>query len=499
MGMTATSDFSVADALFSVSSVRALDRCAIEERGIPGYTLMTRAAESALDLASRRFPGRASWTVVCGGGNNAGDGYVMARLAAAAGIDVRTIALVEPAKLGGDAGRAVADFLAAGLVASAWDGHIPEDTGLIVDALLGSGLQRDVTGRFLAAVHAINAAPAPVLSLDIPTGLDGDTGRIHGAAVSADATATFVGQKAGLFLGDGPSLAGDITFSSLDIPGDCYAAQEPLLRLIPEALVASCLPPRSRDAHKGSFGHVVVVGGGPGMPGAARLAGEAALRAGAGLVSVATHADHAAEIAAARPELMVHATNNTRDFASLIDRADVVAVGPGLGKTDWSRDLLGAVLDSGKPMVVDADALNLIAGSEFFRADSVITPHPGEAGRLLGLDTGGVQANRISAVQRLTDRYGATAILKGAGSLVCDGTQPPWLCRRGNPGMAAPGMGDVLTGVVAALIAQRLPPSLAAVCGVDVHARAGDLAAASRQRGMLASDLVESLRTVVNP
>ena len=497
--MIAPSEISIADALYSVSSVRALDRCAIDERGIPGYTLMTRAAESAVDLARRRFPGRVTWTVVCGGGNNAGDGYVVARLAAAAGIDVQTIALVEPAKLAGDAGRAVADFLDAGLVASAWDGRIPDDTGLIVDALLGSGLQRDVTGRFLAAVHAINGAPAPVLSLDIPTGLDGDTGRIHGAAVSADATVTFVGQKAGLFLGEGPALAGDVTLSSLDIPADCYAAQEPLLRLIPETLVAECLPPRSRDAHKGSFGHVVVVGGGPGMPGAVRLAGEAALRAGAGLVSVATHADHAAEIAAARPELMVHAAHDVRDVASLIDRADVIAVGPGLGQTDWSRDLLAAALDSRKPLVVDADALNLIAGSDFVRPDSVITPHPGEAGRLLGIETAEVQANRINAVRSLTTRYGATAILKGAGSLICDGEEPPWLCSKGNPGMAAPGMGDVLTGVVAALVAQRLPPQLAAVCGVDVHARAGDLAAASRQRGMLASDLVERLRTVVNP
>ena len=501
MLMAATSEFLIADALYSVSSVRALDRCAIDDRGIPGYTLMTRAAASAVNLARRRFPGLAPWVVVCGGGNNAGDGYVMARLAAEAGIDVRTIALVEPSKLSGDAGRAVAEFVDAGLVASDWAGSIPADAGLIVDALLGSGLQRDVTGSFLAAVDAINAASAPVLSLDIPTGLDGDTGQIHGAAVAADATITFVAQKCGLFLGEGPVLAGDVTFANLDIPADCYTAQDPVLRLIPRSLVGECLPPRPLDAHKGSFGHVVVVGGGPGMPGAARLAGEAALRAGAGLVSVATHPDHAAEIAATRPELMVHATNDGPGVASLLERASVIAVGPGLGQTDWSRALLATVLDSGKPLVVDADALNLIAGSEFYRPDSVITPHPGEAGRLLGLGTAEVQTDRITAATTLTRRYGATTILKGAGSLVCgaDGETPLWLCRRGNPGMAAPGMGDVLTGVVAALVAQRLPPSLAAVCGVEVHARAGDLAAGSRQRGMLASDLVDALRSVVNP
>ena len=238
------------------------------------------------------------------------------------------------------------------------------------------------------------------------------------------------------------------------------------------------------------------------MPGAVRLAGESALRAGAGLVTVATHPAHAAQIAAGRPELMVHAVDGEHAAAqlpALLERANVIAAGPGLGQTDWSRSVLAVVRDAGAPLVLDADALNLLAGSDFSRADSVMTPHPGEAARLLDIDTAAVQADRPAAVRALSARYGATAVLKGAGSLISAGDAPPWLCVRGNPGMAAPGMGDALTGIVAALMAQGLPAEAAAVCGVDLHARAGDIAAAAGQRGLLASDLIAALRPLVNP
>ncbi len=497
--MTIHLDSRLADALYPVAAVRAVDRTAIDERGIPGYELMTRAGKAAVEFARRRFPDTARWAVVCGGGNNAGDGYVVARLAAEAGIEVHTIALTDPTSLTGDAAQAYTDFAAAGQQVTEWQGVLPESAGLIVDALLGSGLQRDVGGTFLAAVDAINTVPIPVLALDIPTGLDGDDGGIHGVAVRADATVTFVGQKVGLYVGEGPEYCGDIEFADLDIPADCYADVEPDMRLIPSDVIRICLPRRQRDAHKGAFGHVVIVGGGPGMPGAVRLAGEAALRTGAGLVSVVTHPGHAAQIVAGRPELMVHVADDPDDVAGLLERASVIAVGPGLGQSDWSRRLLAGVQDAGVPLVADADALNLIAGSDFSRTDSVITPHPGEASRLLERDTAAVQADRPGAVRDLAARYGATAVLKGAGSLISAGALPPWLCVRGNPGMAAPGMGDALTGIIAALMAQGLPAETAAVCGVEIHARAGDLAAAGGQRGLLASDLIAELRALMNP
>ncbi len=505
--MTLHLQSSMSDALYSVAAVRGIDRTAIDERGIPGYELMTRAGAAAVGYARRRFPGAVHWVVVCGGGNNAGDGYVVARLAAEAGLSVTTIALTDPASLKGDAAKAYADFTSAGLRAAAWQGHLPDagapETGqLVIDALLGSGLQRDVEGNFRAAVEAINQSDAPVLALDIATGLDGDSGQIHGVAVRADATLTFVGRKVGLYLGSGPDLSGDIAFADLDIPADCHADTEPEMRLIPASALRGCLPRRRRDAHKGSFGHVVIVGGCPGMPGAVRLAGEAALRTGAGLVSVATHPQHAAQIVAGRPELMVHSVDGVDgddNLSLLLERASVIAVGPGLGQSNWSRAMLAAVLDAGKPLVADADALNLIANTDFSRPDSVITPHPGEAARLLDESTAEVQGDRVASVRALAERYGATAVLKGAGSLISAGSAAPWLCVRGNPGMAAPGMGDALTGIVAALMAQGFSAELAAICGVEIHARAGDLAAASGQRGLIASDLIAELRVLVNP
>ncbi|MEM9208237.1 MAG: NAD(P)H-hydrate dehydratase [Pseudomonadota bacterium] len=500
--MTADLESDTTGALYSVRAVREIDRLAIEERGIPGYELMTRAGRAAVDYARRRFPNASRWTIVCGGGNNAGDGYVVARLAAEGGVDVTTVAVAEPTGLKGDAAQAFADFRAAGLAVRAWEGAIADAGDLLIDALLGSGLTREISGEFHSAVVAINLAHAPILALDIPTGLDGDSGRIHGIAVRADATITFVGKTAGLYLGVGPECCGDIEYCELDLPADCFEGVEATLRLIPDAVVGECLPSRQRDAHKGAFGHVVVVGGGPGMPGAVRLAGESALRSGAGLVTVATHPTHAAQIPVGRPELMVQAVDGKADtahFESLLQRASVIAVGPGLGQSVWAQSMLQLVLEAAAPLVMDADALNLIAGTKFNRADSVLTPHPGEAGRLLGIDTAAVQADRLGAVRVLASRYGSTAVLKGAGSLISAGASAPWLCRRGNPGMAAPGMGDALTGIIAALIAQGLSAETAAVCGVDLHARAGDAAASPGQRGLLASDLIDALRPLVNP
>ena len=235
------------------------------------------------------------------------------------------------------------------------------------------------------------------------------------------------------------------------------------------------------------------------MSGAVRLCGEAALRSGAGLVSVATHPSHHAMIASGRPELMCNAVESADDLAPLLARATVIAVGPGLGTGEWSQAIFDAVTQSDLPLVVDADALNLLSQSDVRKADWILTPHPGEAARLLESSTGEVQEDRRGAVANIAKRYCGTAILKGSGSLVTAVDGPSWLCTAGNPGMAAPGMGDVLTGIIAALGAQGLPPEMAAVAGVHIHARAGDAAAVAGQRGLLASDLLQELRAWVNP
>ena len=485
--------------IYSVASVREIDRTAIEDEGIPGYTLMTRAGAAAVRAARERFPDANRWQVICGAGNNAGDGYVVARLAAQEGLVVSVVALVDPESLTGDAATAYGDFAAEGGIVMPWEGALDDEAGLLVDALLGSGLERDVSGEFAKAVAAMNAHRARVMALDIPTGVHGDTGQVMGTAVEADLTVTFVGLKAGLFAGEGAELCGSIVFDGLEVPEHCRPHGKAMSRRISSRVLRRCLKRRPRSAHKGDFGHVLIVGGGEGMPGAVRLAGEAALRAGAGLVSIATHPSHATVIVGSRPELMSHGIADPGALGPLLERATAVAFGPGLGTSDWSRQLFAAVSELELPCVWDADALNLLAENPAKNERRIITPHPGEAGRLIGEDTAAVQGDRRGALIALQEKYGGVAVLKGANTLVSSKKKIPWLCTAGNPGMASPGMGDVLTGIIAALLAQQLGKEASAVVGVELHARAGDRAARAGERGTIASDLVAELRHVANP
>lgn len=486
--------------IYDAAGVRALDRCAIERQGIPGYTLMCRAGAALLTTLEAEFPACSRLLVVCGAGNNAGDGYVLARLAREEGYHVVVAALVPPDSLGGDAARAWEDFSAGGREAVDWDPALLREADLVVDAILGTGLTRDVDGRFAAAVDAINEAGLPVLAVDIPSGLDADDGRIRGTAVRADATATFVGLKAGLVTGAGPDVCGRLHFSDLEAPAECAGAAEPVLRRLSMELLAELLPPRPRSAHKGLFGHLLIVGGSPGMGGAVRLAGEAALRTGAGLVTIATHPEHAAVVTGGRPELMCRGVERAEDLQPLFERATHLALGPGLGTGEWGRSMFAAALAAGLPAVLDADALNLLAAEPRRSDDWILTPHPGEAARLLGTDTAGVQDDRLGAAAAISERYGGVAVLKGAGTLISAADDRlPSICTDGNPGMASPGMGDVLTGIVGGLLAQGLTPRRAAETGVLVHALAGDGAAREGERGLVAGDLIAGIRAWVNP
>jgi len=485
--------------VYSVASVREIDRTAIEDQGIPGYTLMTRAGAAALQAARRRFPDAKRWQVACGAGNNGGDGYVVARLAAQEGMVVSVLTLVDPESLTGDAATAYGDFVAAGGVVMPWGGEFDPEAELLVDAILGSGLERDVAGEFAKAVAAINDHPARVLAVDMPTGINADSGARLGCAVNADMTITFVGLKAGLFLDCAPDYCGELLYDGLEISDECRAGVDPEFRRIDDALMRDALPPRRRAAHKGDFGHVLVIGGGEGMPGAVRLCGEAALRAGAGLVSIATAPSHAAILAATRPELMPHGIAAAADLEPLLEKADVIAFGPGLGRSDWAKSFFEVVAADARPAVWDADALYWLAQQPNLADARVITPHPGEAGALLQRSTAEIQSERLAAVQALQQRYGGVAVLKGSGSLVSAGRDVPSICTSGNPGMASAGMGDVLTGIIAALLAQGLSPEPAALAGVEAHARAGDIAASKGQRGLIASDLISELRAVINP
>ncbi len=489
------------EALYTAAQVRDLDRRAIEGHGICGATLMARAGAAAFAVLAVRYPRARRLAVVCGPGNNGGDGYVLARLAREAGLEVRVGAVGALPASDGDAGKARAACERSGVMIAPFDPAMLASAEVVVDALLGTGLAREVGGEFRAAIEAINAARRPVLALDVPSGLDADTGAVRGVAVRAAHTLTFVGLKAGLFTGRGREMSGEILFDDLGVPPAVYEGLVPAARRITEAGLRGSIRVRARDAHKGVCGHVLVVGGGPGMPGAARLAGQAACRAGAGLVSLAVHPSHAACLPAGAPELLAFGVAQAEELAPLAARADVIALGPGLGQSGWARALFQAALRTGKPLVVDADALNLLAGEPLRADDWILTPHPGEAGRLLGIGAERVQADRFAAVREIAHGYGGVCVLKGSGTLIAAaGDEPVDLCDRGNPGMASGGMGDVLTGVIAALRAQGLGARTAARAAVWLHAMAADEAAAAGggEIGLAASDLLAGLRKWVN-
>jgi len=486
-------------ALYGVAQVRALDAHAIAH-GTDGYTLMTRAGEAALRALRSRWPRAASLIIVTGGGNNGGDGYVLARVAQAAGLEVTVLALVPAEELHGDAASASTEFRDSGGQVLPYTPARLTGAEVVVDALLGTGLSSTVRPAFEQAIRDINASGQPVFALDVPSGLNGDSGAVMGEAVRADCTISFVGLKTGLFLNEGPEHAGRLLFDDLGVSAPDEARFRPVLERLSEADVLRALPPRPRAANKGDFGRVLIIGGGAGMPGAVRLAGEACLRAGAGLVMVATQPQNLSAIAGGRPELIVHGIGTAAELAGLLSAADVVAVGPGLGRSDWARAMLQRSLAADRPLVLDADALNLLAESrQRAPAAAVLTPHPGEAARLLATTAASVQADRLAALRALTTAHpGAIIVLKGAGTLIGRLEPPAAICEHGNPGMAAAGMGDVLTGAIAGILAQCRDPWLAARAGVVAHALAGDELARDRQRGILALELAETLSHWVN-
>jgi len=482
---------------YAAGQVRELDRRAIAS-GIAGAELMRRAAAAAWRELLRRWPRAERIAVLCGPGNNGGDGYELARLARRAGLDVALWRVGEPAKRG-DAVAARKAWLAEGGGETAYRGEALVGD-VLVDAIFGIGLSRAPEGPAQAAILAVDAARergAAVLALDVPSGLDADRGSAPGDAVRADLTVTFIGAKPGLHTGTGPAHAGEVVLDDLDVPAAISAEAPATAEALGPPLLRELLPRRARTAHKGHMGHVLLVGGEHGTAGAILLAGRAALRAGAGLVTVATRAAHAAALTAAQPELMVRALENPRELRDLFGRATVVAVGPGLGRSEWSGAVWAQAFTAPQPLVVDADGLNWLAENPERREDWVLTPHPGEAARLLAVRNAEVQRDRIAAAARLRERYGGVCVLKGAGTLVRG--EGLGLCPHGNPGMASGGMGDVLCGLIAGLLAQGLGPEAAARAGVVAHALAGDRAAAAGERGLIPGDLLAELRPLLNP
>lgn len=495
------------DNLYTGKQVSELDRRAIEDRGIDAYTLMQRAGKSAFDLLQERWPQTTNIWVLCGSGNNGGDGLVVARLARDAGLNEQVLLLPEPQRLSGAAKQALDDYKGAGGEPLALSNEVMErlfrEADVVVDALLGTGLDRPVEGdchRLIEVLHHIAARKVAIVSLDLPSGLHADTGEVMGSAVQADATISFIGLKLGLVTGAGPYYAGDLFFNDLSVPADIYKDLEPRARRITDGLRRKCLKPRNRVAHKGQHGRVLCVGGDYGMGGAIRLAAEAAIRSGSGLVSVATRPEIAASLSQARPELMASGLADGQAVIEMAEKADVLVLGPGLGQGAWGRSLWTRSLTIERPLVMDADGLNFLAGDSRKRDYWILTPHPGEAARLLGTKTAAIQADRPAAVDALLEKFGGTVVLKGPGTLVKTEGGVLHVCTEGNPGMAVGGMGDLLSGIIAALLAQGLTAENAACLAVYIHSRAADEAAAKLgQRGLLPSDLWPWLRRLLNP
>ncbi len=490
--------------LYTAEQTRALDRMAIAS-GIPGFKLMQRAGHAAFDRMQQRWSGLKRITLLCGSGNNGGDGFVIAVLAHLQGIEVQVLCVGADGfreRLQGEAQEAYQWMREQGVTEQYYQPGMRFSGELVVDAMLGTGLNGAVRGDVAAAIGQVNSCGKPVLAIDIPSGLCSDSGAVLGVAVQADLTVTFIGLKQGLLTHQGVDCCGEVMFDSLRVPDEVYEA-------VPVSGFRTCqddlqalLPARKASSHKGSFGHVMVIGGDRGMGGAAIMAAQAAGRCGAGLVTVVTRPEHLSGLLARYPEAMGYGVTSGQELEPLLTRADVLVVGPGLGQGAWGEQLLQQALNSDKPLVLDADALNLLQRKQMFGAlagsNWVITPHPGEAARLLQWEVAKLQQHRFAAVEQLQRQFGGTAVLKGPGTLSCDG-DAIHLCSAGNPGMACGGMGDVLSGVIGGLLAQGLDFPDAARLGVYIHATAGDRCADEQgQRGMQATDLLAQLRTVIN-
>jgi ADP-dependent NAD(P)H-hydrate dehydratase / NAD(P)H-hydrate epimerase len=505
------------------TQMREADRRTIEEIGIPSRVLMENAGRETAAAIVERYPdvARRRVSVLCGRGNNGGDGFVVARVLAARGVDVAVFLVGSLEDLTGDA-RANLDVLhRVGIGVTeipadwAWETHLPRiaGSGLIVDAMLGTGTTGPLHGLLEVVVSGVNASAAPVVAVDLPTGLSADTAEVPGACVRAALTVTLGAPKLPLVLPPADSWAGDLAVADIGIPaGVIDALDGPRVDLVTEQSVRTLIAPRPAGAHKGSFGHVLVVAGSRGKSGAARLAAVGALRSGAGLVTVAAPAGIQPAVAAMAPEYMTEALDETAEgtvagwaLARVLGLpATVIAAGPGLGATADTATLVRGLLEQSTcPLVLDADALNALAGETGAlrgRADRpvVVTPHPGEMGRLAGLSTADVQRDRLEVACRFARSHGVYVVLKGHRSLIATPAGEASVIPVGNPGMATGGTGDVLTGVVAAWLAQGLDPGNACKLAVYLHALAGDLASAAEgETGMTAGDLAAQLGRAV--
>ena len=481
--------------IYSADQIKSLDKLAISEQKITSFSLIKRAGMAARDLLLRRWSAVKSVGIVCGSGNNGADGFVLGALLADRGIQVTVHSPSVSLKRDSEAEIASRLCFERKIKITDIDETI-EKSELIVDALLGTGLSREVGGSFFEVISKINESNKPVLAIDVPSGLCSDTGRERGTCVSADLTITFIGEKAGLHIGDGPRFSGEVIFNNLEVPEGIYSKIKYAARILELKSQKLNVPSRKMNSHKGSHGHTLIVGGDEGMGGAAIMAAEAALYSGAGLVSLLTHPSNVSAALSRKPEIMVKGLTKSLDLDRLVQVASCVVLGPGLGTGKWGFELYRKIIKVNKPLVLDADGLNCLASQKDVRDNWIITPHPGEGKRLLGRDC---QADRINSVIELSGLYQAITVLKGPGTLISSEEGDVGLCPYGNPGMAVGGMGDILAGVIGALVAQGITNFESAKLAVVLHSFAADKIAREQGKiGLLATDLLLEIRRLIN-
>jgi hydroxyethylthiazole kinase-like uncharacterized protein yjeF len=502
---------SLAHKIVSSEQVRAIEPKAAKIAGCNMFELMQRAGVAALQVLTQEWPNAQNILVVAGNGNNAGDGYVLAKLAKQQGIDVVVVCQQPERKLMADAKKAQAEWQKVGGSTLEFTEPNYSQYDVLIDALLGTGVTGEVKTTFQSVIQQINQTGTPVLSIDLPSGMQANTGQALPLCVKADVTVTFVATKPGLVSGIGKEFCGKLIFADLGVGKEFFGIARSEAQLVDWAMLQP-LQTRPIHSHKGSFGKLLCIGGNQGMAGAIRLSAESALRCGVGLVKVYCHESSAMGISAGRPEIML----THKELEEALDWCNCIVVGPGLGQDAWANQQFSSLFKylkhHPKPLVIDADGLNLLAA---VKDDAtmhntlahlpalVLTPHPGEASRLLNCNIAKIESDRYVSSQHIAQKYHSICVLKGAGTVIqaheSHQEQRRFVCKGGNPGMATAGMGDLLTGVIGAFLAQGFTSQKAAVYGVCAHAEAGDRVAIQYgQRGMIASELLQPLRAIVN-
>ena len=496
--------------LYTAKETKKIDNLAIKEKGISGYSLMQSAAEFALDVILKEFGPLEELVIFCAKGKNSGDGFLLGSLAKEFGLKVTIVTCCPYSEIKGVSSKAFKELKASKariISINSIEKLKVSRKAVIVDALIGTGIRGNLRKNIKDSILALNrlGTKLPVVSLDIASGVNPDTGEVEDICVYADITTTFVAQKRGCFTSIGKKVSGEVIYSDLEIPKKLFTKVTSTSSIINFEESIDKVVFREQDAHKGNFGHVLVIGGDRGLGGAGLLASKAAVYSGAGLTSLVTRPEHVNASLVSCPEVMVKGVNSGQDLEEHLIKPTVIAIGPGLGQTAWSEQMIQRVFWEAEKrdvvVIMDADALNLIPKlklSSKLPRHLVLTPHPGEAATLLNTNVETIESDRFASSAKIQKKFNATVVLKGSGTVIChkkNGVQQWGVCNAGNPGMASGGMGDVLTGIVAGMLAQGLTPKEACEVGVDLHAKAADQASFDLgEVGLTPSDVIEELR-----